>query len=59
MSNKNNLYQLGQVYLEYLQNVLKVDKLEYQRDGWYKYNVNFKPSLKLVNMFLEKCLKNA
>ena len=27
MNNKNNLYQLGQVYLEYLQNVMKVDKL--------------------------------
>lgn len=57
MISKNNMLQLGQVYLEYLQNVNKVGLIKYERDGWYEYNPNLKASLKLVNMFLDKCLK--
>lgn len=59
MANKNNLYQLGQVFLEYLQNIDKANMIEYKRDGWYKFNPNLKASLKLVSMFLDKSLKNA
>ena len=57
MASKNNLLQLGQVYLEYLQNISKVGLIKYERDGWYEYHPNLKASLKLVNMFLDKCLK--
>lgn len=57
MASKNNMLQLGQVYLEYLQNVNKLGLIKYERDGWYDYHPNLKTSLKLVNMFLDKCLK--
>lgn len=57
MTSKNNMLQLGQVYLEYLQNINKVALIKYKRDGWYEYHPNLKIGLKLVNMFLDKCLK--
>lgn len=57
MTSKNNMMQLGQVYLDYLQNVNKVGLIKHKRDGWYEYHPNLKVSLKLVNMFLDKCLK--
>lgn len=59
MATKNLMFQLGQVYLEYLQSIDKVGLIEYERDGWHKYHPELKNGLKLVNMFLEKCLKTA
>ena len=59
ITSKNMMMQFGQVYLEYLQCLDKAGLIAYRRDGWYKFNGSLKMGLKMVSMFLEKCIKSA
>lgn len=59
LATKNIMMQFGQVYLEYLHCLEKRDLIEYKRDGWYKYDEGLKMGLKMVGMFLDKCVKSA
>lgn len=58
ISSKNILLSFGQVYLEYLQCLQKNGLIEFKRDNVYLANENLKGGLKMVSMFLEKCVKN-
>lgn len=59
IASKNIMMQLGQVYLEYLQCLDKHSLIKYKRDGWHRFDEQLKNSLKMVNMFLDKCVKGA
>lgn len=58
-TTKNGMSQLGQAYCEYLNQINKLGLIEYRRDGWYRYHADVKANLKLVSMFVEKCIKSS
>ena len=58
-NSKNNMCLLDQTYCDYLNQIGKLNLIEYRRDSWFKYHPDVKASLKLVSMFVDKCIKSS
>jgi hypothetical protein len=58
-TSKNIMNLLDQTYCDYLNQIGKLNLIEYRRDGWFKHHPDVKSNLKLVSMFVDKCIKSS